>query len=232
MTGKKNTPGPPKDIDGLCIPQCKYNGRFNEKPMIRCCLCMTWLHEQCLNFPPDEFTGIWICCECRELPRVVNQILNVCTELRDQMKSLNLCLQEKSDIIANQANTLSMKELTIINLEGIIQQKDQAIKEKDDKIMALQLQDSGDRVDYRSTYRDALLNPVPTPRLPTTAFRTPPQLPLQPLPQRNSNEHGHLRPTARVFYPKPDGRGQYQAKNLMIKSPLQISQNKVSGAHL
>lgn len=178
--------------------------------MIRCCVCMTWFHELCLNLPPAELAGVWTCHTCRELPNTVNRILDICSDLRDKIFSLTSRLDDK--------------ELKILQLEEEIIDRDRIIKHKSDEIVALHLQLADNPIPMTTsdgtlhqiteiplnrtlTYRDAFLAPKP----PNSAIRD-----VLPQPQRPSNiketdaqsqvtnvkPSNTLRSAARVFFPR------------------------------
>ena len=63
----------------LCSDDCKYNRKHDKHKMVRCCFCMTWLHEDCVTDTKEEIYAsvIWYCENCRKLPTLItNEILH------------------------------------------------------------------------------------------------------------------------------------------------------------
>ena len=76
-----------QSVTKQCIPECKHRGA-SSGPMIRCCLCAKWYHEDCLSLTEDDH-GVWPCPVCRQInTRVenlsgnVSSILDMVSEIR------------------------------------------------------------------------------------------------------------------------------------------------------
>ena len=76
-----------QSVTKQCIPKCKHHGA-SLVPMIRCCLCAKWYHEDCLSLTEDKH-GVWPCPVCRQinvhienLSGNVSSILDMVSEIR------------------------------------------------------------------------------------------------------------------------------------------------------
>lgn len=121
MTGKKDAITPPSDVDGLCLPNCQYGGRHAKKFMIRCCICMTWMHGDCLNLPTEELQGIWTCHNCREIPSALKSVQETCDAILRELKTLKSAVETKDELIAVLRSEISVKDEKITQLEDKIQ---------------------------------------------------------------------------------------------------------------
>ena len=116
MSGAKSS----QSADELCLPTCKHDRKLKKGnktlPMISCCCCMTWFHEECVSAKNDNAT-IWNCASCRTMP---TQVFN----LHDTVKSLHDLVLHLTDSVkqlleANSASTakLAAMETTMHTLK-------------------------------------------------------------------------------------------------------------------
>ena len=56
--------------------------------MIRCFLCMSWYHEQCVGVAKDEPFGVWLCLSCRKVPQGLQSSITALTSDVEQLKVL------------------------------------------------------------------------------------------------------------------------------------------------
>ena len=74
-----------------CMEPCKYDRKSKKNniqlEMIRCCFCMHWYHEDCLNVKSDAAV-VWYCPSCSCMPGNISKILEELLNLREDMKAL------------------------------------------------------------------------------------------------------------------------------------------------
>ncbi len=60
-----------------CYQTCKARHRFIGQ-MTRCCMCMIWFHNKCIDEISDEekSTAVWLCKVCRENPKLIQTLLD------------------------------------------------------------------------------------------------------------------------------------------------------------
>ena len=62
----------------LCKDFCLSKSGAKAKDEIRCCLCMGWMHTQCLQDPAEvKHAGIWMCSQCRMI-NYVKKLIMIC----------------------------------------------------------------------------------------------------------------------------------------------------------
>jgi lysophospholipase L1-like esterase len=75
-----------------CIAACKHGrkaGKSKEWTLIRCCICMDWFHETCIDGPSQSgASGIWTCPSCRILPALVKTLVTEITSLKTSVEAL------------------------------------------------------------------------------------------------------------------------------------------------
>ena len=114
-----------------CVPNCIYAGQAAGLDMLRCCLCMNWIHPVCCDEPvkhDKEYIGVYTCTKCRTISDKVisieakldslfdlnKSLINMLTEsrtenmeLRNLVSSLKLELTNKSSVACESNNTAS-----------------------------------------------------------------------------------------------------------------------------
>lgn len=76
-----------------CYTDCKENRVVNNS-MVRCCLCMIWIHNTCAG--TDLSDGVWCCMNCRKMPAAVTSLGEVVAKLADSMNTLLINDTKKS----------------------------------------------------------------------------------------------------------------------------------------
>ena len=75
-----------------CVPSCKYDGKEKRGKqtldMTRCCFCMYWFHNECMNIKDGEKNVVWQCQSCRLVPANISKLLCEMTHLRNDLQSL------------------------------------------------------------------------------------------------------------------------------------------------
>ena len=98
------------DLAGIyCSVDCKY-GRRNAKDMVRCSICYTWYHEDCVDDHYSHTTDShwWLCSKCRQMPNTlvtlndtVLQLSGYVSQLVDQNKILTEKVNELKQLNSN-----------------------------------------------------------------------------------------------------------------------------------
>ena len=93
---------------------CHHSLHSNKEAsdMIRCCWCMTWYHEDCVN---DVGKGVWCCSSCRESPRLVKSLTQEVSHMKGIIETIVNILQEMKVIISRQVDELG--SLRAVNTE-------------------------------------------------------------------------------------------------------------------
>ena len=78
-------PVPTKD-QVHCYESCKLEGKANSS-MTRCCTCMVWFHEECAQIDNKYSSHAWNCKHCSKSPKVVQEILNEVSKMKDELSS-------------------------------------------------------------------------------------------------------------------------------------------------
>ena len=75
-------------VNSKCCDTCNIKPKSKKShPMIRCSLCMSWFHEQCVGVGKDEPVGIWLCLTCRLIPQGLQSSITVLTTDVQQLKT-------------------------------------------------------------------------------------------------------------------------------------------------
>lgn len=93
-----------------CYPFCKKR-KSGKGDMTRCCICMLWFHDTCINvaIPDDLSAGIWLCIECRDFPEYTRDISK-------DIIMLSSKVEKNVSTIENGHSSLSDKMDAILNL--------------------------------------------------------------------------------------------------------------------
>ncbi len=87
-----------------------YIQRADQNKMIRCCVWVIWLHQECVDVSDDTESGIWTCLEGRLINGRVKDFAN---SLRN-LTSLTEAIYRKSDI-ADQSRKEEPEQVTAAN---------------------------------------------------------------------------------------------------------------------
>ena len=72
----------------LCIETCIYRGHHDDREMVRCCLCATWVHLDCIKQREECPPGVWPCFKCRVMPTHIGTLINDVSTLTDMLQAL------------------------------------------------------------------------------------------------------------------------------------------------
>ena len=74
----------------LCLNTCLYDGQQNGLEMLRCCICMTWVHPQCCGDLQEdtESLGAYTCSQCRQIYSRLAKLESQVEKLHDLNKTL------------------------------------------------------------------------------------------------------------------------------------------------
>ena len=88
-----------------CIENCKHGRSPDPKgvEMIRCCICATWYHNECVGLPDDEAAGVWPCMSCRLMPSQVRMMQEQISTLVSINESLTQQVNQIATLLESQA---------------------------------------------------------------------------------------------------------------------------------
>ena len=101
----------------LCIDQCRHRNSSSKQKsepeliLIRCCVCATWFHVDCLGLPEDEAAGVWPCISCRLMP---HHIISLQNDMATLMTTTNKILEKLNGL----ATSLDEKTVLCEKLQG------------------------------------------------------------------------------------------------------------------
>ena len=77
-------------LSSHCVLSCIYAGQTGEVEMLRCCLCMNWVHPVCCGDPVEDkdYVGVYTCTKCRLISDKVVSIEAKLDSMFDLNKSL------------------------------------------------------------------------------------------------------------------------------------------------
>lgn len=78
-----------------CIPTCAYGQHSEDKPMLRCIICMKWFHNTCCQ-ETEAFEGSWTCLSCRQITTKLDRILEEIESYHTINQELLQMLQAKT----------------------------------------------------------------------------------------------------------------------------------------
>ena len=70
----------------MCTDTCKHSN-VAKGDMIRCYICMLWVHAECV--PDDKTEGILTCNECRLMPSKIVEIKETMAHMATELQKLN-----------------------------------------------------------------------------------------------------------------------------------------------
>ena len=77
-----------------CLKEkCLDKDNKKNSDMIRCIICCTWHHAECVSVARKDTTKIWSCFECRMLPKTVNELKKEISDMHDQQKDMMALLR-------------------------------------------------------------------------------------------------------------------------------------------
>lgn len=106
----------------LCMDECLYSGHHNKKPMIRCCHCASWVHNDCIAQSEEFVDGVWPCFKCRRMPSQVLELTTAVNALSQLVQSLtdttrDLQKQQERTVVLLKERDESLDKLTNENLQ-------------------------------------------------------------------------------------------------------------------
>ena len=119
-----------------CIPRCKFGrkegtGKKDGDAMIRCCLCMQWYHEGCID---GSSGGIWNCNSCRNMPALVASLVDFVQAMQAEISALKTechALRDANQKLCDNINTnelnteLTLMKTKLANIEAKLSDGDQ-----------------------------------------------------------------------------------------------------------
>ena len=103
--------------DSMCVEDCKYDGT-SKYTLIRCCSCMRWFHDKCLNVAKEDIKGIWACTICRQIPSKIDEILNFTKTLATDFTKLSKTLLDRDTELIMKERRLEEADQTIAMLQN------------------------------------------------------------------------------------------------------------------
>ena len=102
-----------QDVPRFCLSECPRGG-VHDSEMVQCHFCQVWYHYQCGNTSESELENVtvWTCQKCRQLPSVVNCLLNKFDKMSQNIERL----LEDNKTMKNENNELK----TMIQNQNIL----------------------------------------------------------------------------------------------------------------
>lgn len=84
---------------------CKILPKHKNKAEIRCSMCMSWYHEECVGIKKNDPIGIWVCLTCRAVPEhiklEITSLKNDVSQLKTTTNMILSSVQKLSTQIEN-----------------------------------------------------------------------------------------------------------------------------------
>ena len=102
-----------------CVINCMFGGQEAEAEMLRCCLCMSWVHPVCCGDldKDSSYVGVYTCSKCRTISDRVVSVEAKLDSMIDLNKSLIIMLNdsrtenaELKKLVTNLKNELSSEQ--------------------------------------------------------------------------------------------------------------------------
>ena len=87
-----------------CIENCLYHGHHENKDMVRCCQCASWVHNDCISQREELVPGVWSCFRCRLVPTQVQDLVSsvaALTKLVTDLSETTIKLQKQHETTAS-----------------------------------------------------------------------------------------------------------------------------------
>ena len=87
-----------------CVENCLYHGHHNNKDMVRCCQCASWVHNDCISRREEFVPGVWSCFRCRLVPTQVQDLVSsvaALTQLVTDLSETTIKLQKQHETTAS-----------------------------------------------------------------------------------------------------------------------------------
>ena len=87
-----------------CIENCLYHGHHDNKDMVRCCQCASWVHNDCISQREEFVPGVWSCFRCRLVPTQVQDLVSsvaALTQLVTDLSETTIKLQKQHETTAS-----------------------------------------------------------------------------------------------------------------------------------
>ncbi len=99
--GRKKKAAKNDDGGDYCIPHCKRNG-IESGTMVQCHMCQMWVHPECVGEVEKEIVTLWCCQTCRQMPTLVERILQKVTALKSFVTTLEQSNQQLIALVQEQ----------------------------------------------------------------------------------------------------------------------------------
>ena len=99
--GRKKKAAKNDDRGDYCIPHCKRNG-IESGTMVQCHMCQMWVHPECVGEVEKEIVTLWCCQTCRQMPTLVERILQKVTALESFVTTLEQSNQQLIALVQEQ----------------------------------------------------------------------------------------------------------------------------------
>ena len=99
--GRKKKAAKNDDGGDYCIPHCKRNG-IESGTMVQCHMCQMWVHPECVGEVEKEIVTLWCCQTCRQMPTLVERILQKVTALESFVTTLEQSNQQLIALVQEQ----------------------------------------------------------------------------------------------------------------------------------
>ena len=72
----------------LCMETCIYRGHHDDRELVWCCLCATWVHLDCIKQREECPLGYGPFLKCRVMPTHIGTLINDVSTLTDMLQAL------------------------------------------------------------------------------------------------------------------------------------------------
>ena len=93
-----------------CVPTC-YSGKVTKSSdMLRCGMCMLWLHPTCVGDSDNDTVhqGAWLCSQCRKLPNQGSILVSKLKKLREDISGAKGLRSAFADIQSNNMDLVTL----------------------------------------------------------------------------------------------------------------------------
>ena len=108
--GRKKKTAKNDDGGEYCVQHCKRKG-IDSGTMVQCHMCQMWVHPECVGEVENEIVTLWCCQSCRQMPTLVEKILQKVTALESCVTTIQESNQQLIALVQEQREEMrSLRE--------------------------------------------------------------------------------------------------------------------------